>query len=705
MEEYPVIGKPFFYERINEIFAQYTIDKQMVDSEVKPDLETRFIGKRKAKAYQKFVAKYMAKGSPYKGLFINHGLGSGKTRTGVKTMNTNPGMEVIIMIPASLKNVWVSHIKKFYRHNQQIYYVSYNASNFVKQVYNIPTLNNKLIIIDESHIFFQNIISANAKQAIEVFNMLFNAEGCKYLCLSGTPLVSDPFELVPMFNLLKGKIKTTDRRSTGYMTLFPVNRDDFWSNFVSEPNASITNSEVFKERIMGLVSYYGDLRDEYGYVVPRNMGIVTIDCPMGETQWLAYKKIRKAEARIEQIYKYKTSMFRQDTYKKAGRKSSGTYKVNSRIVSNFSVGEKVEEIYNNLTIKDGVIDWTYMKTIYPKLKSLSLPDHKTDMSGLKWFIFESLFSHLVNTMEDLKEYSGKLYKLFQYISDPKKKTIKKFIYSEYRIFGTRLIGYYLTKLLGFIEIKDKADIAEDHKGFCIIDGDTKDKKTILNRYNSKENAYGKDIALMLGTRVVSAGYSFKETREIYILEPQWRAITLEQIMGRPRRLYSHNELPIEERTINTYLLIAVPPKGDLSGMPPADQGETTDRILYSLAKKKSKFLSTFSHALKEGAIDCKLNMYVNQYISDKKIRCNICSNTNYTSIIPPNYKDHILSGPRCNMEESIEDLYEIKHEDGYDPKLHDGFKKDKDNIVYKYNEIEDIWEEIGHIRHGNIFIS
>jgi hypothetical protein len=398
-------------------------------------------------------------------------------------------------------------------------------------------------------------------------------------------------------------------------------------------------------------------------------------------------------------------MFRQDTYKKAGRKSSGTYKVNSRIASNFSVGAQVEEIYNNLTIKDGIIDWDHLKTIYPKLNKLELPTQKKDMSDLKWFIFENLFAHKINSLEDLKEYSGKLYTLFTIINDPKKSKIKKFIYSEYRIFGTRIIGYYLNKLLGYTEIKDNDTPSNKYKSFCIIDGDTKDKKTVLDRYNSKSNAHGEDIILILGTKVVSAGYSFKETREIYILEPQWRAITLEQIMGRPRRLYSHNELPIKDRTINTYLLLSVPPLGETGGMPPADKGKTTDQILYSLAKKKSNFLGTFSHALKEGSIDCKLNMYVNQYLSDKKIRCSICSNTSYTEIIPPNYKDHILSGPRCNMEEVIEDLLDITIEDGYNPELHAGLRKDKDNIVYKNNKDLDMWEEIGYIRHGNVFIS
>ena len=78
--------------------------------------------------------------------------------------------------------------------------------NFLKQVEKVGRLNGKMIVIDESHIFFQNVISGKARQAIEVFEMMFNARDNKYLFLTGTPISGDPFELVPMFNLLKGKM-------------------------------------------------------------------------------------------------------------------------------------------------------------------------------------------------------------------------------------------------------------------------------------------------------------------------------------------------------------------------------------------------------------------------------------------------------------------------------------------------------------------
>ena len=42
-------------------------------------------------------------------------------------------------------------------------------------------LNDKLIIIEESHVFFQNVISGKAKQAIYLYNKLYEANNPKFL--------------------------------------------------------------------------------------------------------------------------------------------------------------------------------------------------------------------------------------------------------------------------------------------------------------------------------------------------------------------------------------------------------------------------------------------------------------------------------------------------------------------------------------------
>lgn len=697
-EIYPDIGDMTFYDDLYNMFADYKIDKRIIEKEVVPNFCINMGAKKEAKAYQKFVADYMSSMSQYRGLLVYHGLGSGKTRTGVRTMNTNKDMNVIIICPASLRRMWKSNVRNNKEYaKQRVYYVSYNAPNFIDQIVKVGNLNNKLIIIDESHIFFQNVISGKAKQAKNVFDKLYHSVGTKFLLMTGTPISGDPFELVPMFNLLKGKLyldsRERRRRKIKYLPLFPIGHTEFWKNFVSEEHNSIKNVEIFKERIMGLVSYYKGLKDEYQYVVPKNLGIKLLKIPMGDIQWISFLKIRREEAKIERIYKYKTTAFKESAYKKSERKSSGTYKVNSRMASNFSVGAKVEEIYSSLpkSIRREKIDWSRIIRAYPKLKKADLPDIKLEVAEIKWKIFLGLFVDDIKSIKDLERYSGKLARLLKMISDPKKKKMKKFIYSEYRVFGTRLIAYFLTKLLGYKKIG--SDKISKYKGFCIIDGDTKNKEDVKKQFNSSDNVYGEKISIILGTKVVSAGYTFKNVREIYILEPQWRDITIEQIIGRPIRLCSHQDLPIQDRNVQTYIMLSVPIKNELrNDLPRSDSGQTTDEILYDIASSKSKFIGTFLHAMKEAAVDCKLNIHVNEN-HKMKIRCKECKSTKkyFDNIIIPNdYRDHIISGPRCISEEVQEKLFPIQ---GHNP---DKLKKDLNDSVYEL--INKIWTEVGYIK-------
>lgn len=712
-EKYPNPNYPLFYDKISNIFSDYKISKRIIEKEVVPDFCVRMGSKKEDKGYQKFVAGYLSENTPYRGLLVYHGLGSGKTRTGLRTMNKNPNMSVVIISPASLRNMWKLNVKWRYKGRSKVYYVAYNASNFVKQMNDVPSVNNKLIIIDESHTYFQNVISGKAKQALEVYNMLFHSKGSKFLFLTGTPISGDPFELVPCFNLLKGKLylepHERKRKKNKYLTLFPIHRQKFWEVFASDEFNSIKNSEIFKERITGLVSYFRELKDEYRYVIPENLGIKVIYTPMQDIQWITFLKIRAEEAKIERIYKYKTTAFKEAAYKRAERASTGTYKVNSRMASNFSVGQKAEEIYSSIPKlkRRDIIDWSFILQKFPLLKKANLPERKTEVAEIKWSIYVGLIDRKVNNIKELSRYSNKLGTVLKMVTDKSRLKMKKFIFSEYKVFGTRLIAYFLTKLFGFIEVRNESNITKgkDYKRFCIIDGDTKNKEIIKKLYNDKENLYGKQISIILGTKVISVGYTFKEVREIYIFEPQWRDIMIEQIMGRPIRLCSHQNLPIEERTVQTYIFLSIPKSEMRSLLPRADNGLSTDEILYELANSKSEFISTYLHALKEGAIDCKLNIYVNQKSGKEKIVCEVCAHDNPEAIIiPKDYKDHLVSGQRCVLEEVKKRLFPIDKKDGYIPKIHKDMKRDPEGSVYKKDENTDIWEEIGYIRESQIFL-
>lgn len=688
---YPDTKQGNFYKVIEELFNQYKITPDVIEKEVVPDYCINLKEKVVAKGYQKFVSEYMSENTPYKGLLVYHGLGSGKTRTAVMTMNNNPSRDFIILLPASLRDSpWKKTVDKLYKGKGNVHYISYNASNFIKQVTKYPRIfDNKFIIIEECHLFFQSIISGKASQAVQVYELLFNSKNCRYLCLSGTPISGDPFELMQMFNLFSGPISKQNKY------LLPTTYNDFVKYFVDEEHGTVKNELVLKERIMGYVSYYKELKDDYQYVVPKNNPIQIINTPLGSIQEVSYIKIRIKEGRIEQLYKYSTKAFRETLFKKPTRESKGTYKINSRMACTFGFPDKIDKIYDELKAV------TYSENLYKKFPTLRDINSKLSVSDFKWEIFLRLYEDTIKSINDLRKYSGKLYQIL--INITSKPKIKKFVYSEYKALGTRLIGYYLKKLYGYTEVETENDLKRGTNGkrFCIIDGDTKHKELIQKLFNNtKTNVYGEDISILLGTKVVAAGYSFLNTREIHILEPQWKNITLTQIIGRPRRLCSHQQLPREERNIDTYIYVSTinPEKGKL--LPVFDNRETTDQILWDLSQKREEYINSFLHVLKEAAVDCRLNLYANQE-KDNKIECMSCLDS-VEYVVPDDYKYHIIEGSQCMKYKQTQTLYDLTIRDGYNKKIHKDMKKDNNNIVYK--KIGDNYEEVGYIKDNTIIL-
>ena len=79
---------------------------------------------------------------------------------------------------------------------------------FMDDVIRDSALEGSMLIIDEAHNFF-NAITNGAKNAVSLYDLIMETKNVKLIFLSGTPVVNDPFELVPCFNMIRGKIDIT----------------------------------------------------------------------------------------------------------------------------------------------------------------------------------------------------------------------------------------------------------------------------------------------------------------------------------------------------------------------------------------------------------------------------------------------------------------------------------------------------------------
>lgn len=92
--------------------------------------------------------------------------------------------------------------------------------------------------------------------------------------------------------------------------------------------------------------------------------------------------------------------------------------------------------------------------------------------------------------------------------------------------------------------------------FLIIDGNTNksDRQKIVKEYN--EN---KDKNILIISKAGGEGLDLKNTKNVIILDPSWNKSVDDQVMGRAIRYKSHEDLPLEDRHVNTYQLFLLKP--------------------------------------------------------------------------------------------------------------------------------------------------
>lgn len=191
--------------------------------------------------HQRFVKEWVS--SKNKRLLLFHGLGSGKTATGIlaakSLLEKNLIKRVHIVTPASLKHNYTrefaSDLFKFKNIPEQYKIFSYQG--FLKSVTR-DSLKGSLVIVDE----VQNVVSGEGVLYKRLYDMLVtNGPRSMYvLILSGTPMFDRAHEIALTVNLLAPKI--------------PLPVADFYKRYMR--GREIINQEDFMARVNRHVSAF-----------------------------------------------------------------------------------------------------------------------------------------------------------------------------------------------------------------------------------------------------------------------------------------------------------------------------------------------------------------------------------------------------------------------------------------------------------------
>ena len=202
-------NKKEFPKWVTETFMKYSSCDKLKNKNKKFDYLPR----------QKFIRDYLGHTSPYRGLLLYHGLGTGKTCAAVAVCeNLKDTRNIVIMLPKSIRENFKKGIKECggseYKSNNTIEnrytFITYNSSTVVKQLESIGSLDNRIIVVDEAHnlaTLMVNGLRGASKNGFEIYKKLLEAKNTKIIFLTGTPIVNTPFEVALLFNILRGPLE------------------------------------------------------------------------------------------------------------------------------------------------------------------------------------------------------------------------------------------------------------------------------------------------------------------------------------------------------------------------------------------------------------------------------------------------------------------------------------------------------------------
>ena len=425
---------------------------------------------------------------------------------------------------------------------------------------------NGLLIIDE----IQRLVSSSGifyKKLYNAIKYYFHPK-LKIAVMSATPIYDNPYELALTINLLRPRVP------------FPINESDFYKFFVGDyendtcvvskksktwisDNSCIINKDLISYICSGYVSYFkGGNPNAYPY-----KRIITME------------HLFSSQHKQEYIAALKSDLLKDKNF---GKKKIGEYE--NVLLGNYE-SESEDKIsgmyvttqqYSNIFLPK--IGENINKTVHEKKQALST--FKSRMSSMK-------FQNATEVITHIKTFSSKFASIIELSLNSNGPV---FIFSNWLTYGVEPLSIIL-EACGLSRF-DKEDKGKGRYFVWSSETKTLDKDGILikkarNTFNSMENSNGSKLKIILGTRSVMEGVSFKNVKQVHITEPWWNEARVEQILARASRYCSHSNLPAEEQYVDIYRHYSV-----LSS--PATRDSDVATILTEFGISDFQGLSTYS---------------------------------------------------------------------------------------------------------------
>jgi hypothetical protein len=205
--------------------------------------------------------------------------------------------------------------------------------------------------------------------------------------------------------------------------------------------------------------------------------------------------------------------------------------------------------------------------------------------------------------------------------------------------------------------------------------------------DGKKNVMGAVIKVLMITASGAEGINLKNTRYVHIVEPYWNMVRVDQVVGRARRICSHEELPPELRTVEVFIYLSVfseKQKTDRNYIDLMNQDTsrfdesipvTTDETLYEISLQKNRINQRILEVVKQSSVECALynpsgsnqvcyganlkNVTTNDFISYPSIELD--SQVQERTVVQRTkmaYRDVTMKGEKYHLNEATQEIYD-----------------------------------------------
>jgi superfamily II DNA or RNA helicase len=537
--------------------------------------------------HQKIIARFLSSLTPYNELLLYHEMGTGKTCTAISCIekiryekNGFEGAMVFARGTGLLENFVQELLFKCtggkYLPEDQKELTAHRTKKIVSEYYYLNTFtrfakllkkeypdsrirkefSNHIIVIDEVHNL--RLKDDKEEEDLDIYNQFYRflhtVSNCKILLMSGTPMKDVPSEIASVMNLILPKELEFDA-------------DSFMDDYFEGEDFKPEMIDDFTRRVRGRVSYLKAMTS--------TIRKVYIGQTIGTLQHF-------------KVYPDNMSEFQGEVYLEAYErdKAEKSIFVNSRQASLFvfpdgSYGREGSDRYI-LTRKI-----------------------KTSKGSRTTYQMNPELSRAINgKIENLERLSSKYAQLVRMIlENPDKKML---IYSEFVIgSGSILLGLILQHF-GINKATGKE--SNQARRYAILTNKTatpKEIQRLINRFNDGDNTRGEYLSVIIGSRVISEGFTLKNVAKEFILTPHWNYSETSQAIARGWRVGSHT-IDYEDDKIEIYQLVSLPPRhltlSDGNPLP------SIDLNMYEISERKDISMKKIEYIIKIGAFDCPLNI-------------------------------------------------------------------------------------------------